>query len=188
MNAGRAPKLWIQTTSGRKFWPKGPWEPDDFDIRDIARALSMNCRFGGHVAWHYSVAQHSVYVSALSDPGDALAGLLHDAAEAYMVDVPRPIKYAPWMDGYRKAQDELQLAIAEHFGVMDPKPPSVHRADNVMLKAEAYTLKSPIHDDWSEWLDGIPDAPQGFRIEPWTPAMAEAAFLTRFGKLARKTV
>jgi hypothetical protein len=50
---------WIQTFSGRRFYPADP-RPDDMDIGDVAHALSMVCRFNGHVRFHYSVAQHAV--------------------------------------------------------------------------------------------------------------------------------
>jgi uncharacterized protein len=82
---------WIQTYTGKQFWPLSPL-PEDIVIEDIAHALSMQCRFGGHVRTFYSVAQHSVHVSLLVEPQYALWGLLHDAAEAYLVDLPRPIK------------------------------------------------------------------------------------------------
>ena len=80
---------WIQTYTGKKFFPMNP-KTEDLDIIDIAHALSMKCRFVGHTKQFYSVAQHSVIVSwNCSNPH---LGLLHDAAEAYLPDVPAPIK------------------------------------------------------------------------------------------------
>src|SRR5579885_2784587 len=82
---------WIQTYCGVAFYPLDP-RPEEILIEDIAHALSMLCRFTGHVKRFYSVAQHCVYVSHRCDPKDALWGLLHDAAEAYLNDISRPVK------------------------------------------------------------------------------------------------
>jgi hypothetical protein len=93
---------YIQTVSGRRF---NPFEPDreQIDISDIATALANQCRFGGHTRTFYSVAQHSCLISDLvrergGGAADALSALLHDASEAYLVDLRRELaateKYA----------------------------------------------------------------------------------------------
>src|ERR1017187_10636100 len=82
-----APHGSITTFSGIHFWPLLP-NPADIRIEDIAHALSNQCRFAGHAREFYSVAEHSVRVSQLCPPEDALWGLLHDASEAYLTDVP----------------------------------------------------------------------------------------------------
>src|ERR1039457_118422 len=84
----------IGTFSGLRFWPLDP-NPEKILIDDIAHALAHQCRFGGHASRFYSVAEHSVHVSRLCPPEDALWGLLHDASEAYLVDLPRPLKQLP---------------------------------------------------------------------------------------------
>jgi len=62
-------------------------------IEDIAHALSMQCRFGGHLPYFYSVAQHSINCSFLVDtPCLKLEVLMHDASEAYLLGIPSPIK------------------------------------------------------------------------------------------------
>ena len=78
--------------SGDHFDP----ERDDnhFHIEDIAHSLALVCRYGGHAAWRYSVAQHSIHVSSLCPPELRLAGLLHDANEAYLGDIIQPNKAA----------------------------------------------------------------------------------------------
>lgn len=81
---------WMMTYSGRAFWPLDP-RADEIDPLDIAHALSMLCRYGGHVRRFYSVAEHCVLMSHAVAPEHALWALLHDATEAYMVDLPRPI-------------------------------------------------------------------------------------------------
>src|SRR5271165_7548492 len=82
---------WIQTYTGRVMYPLDP-RPEEINIIDIAHALSNLCRFTGHVRTFYSVAEHSVRVSQHCDPKDALWGLLHDASEAYLADMSRPMK------------------------------------------------------------------------------------------------
>jgi hypothetical protein len=84
---------WIQTVSGRQFWPLAP-KAEDVDIGDIAHALAMKCRYSGHTQKFYSVAEHSVHISLalLRDgwnPTTALWGLLHDAAEAVHMRLDR---------------------------------------------------------------------------------------------------
>jgi 5'-deoxynucleotidase YfbR-like HD superfamily hydrolase len=83
---------WIQTYQGGCFEPFNP-HPDQIHIRDIAHALALTCRFTGHCLDFYSVAQHSVMVSQIVSHKHALAGLLHDASEAYLTDVASPIKH-----------------------------------------------------------------------------------------------
>jgi hypothetical protein len=82
---------WMQTYTGRQFWPIDP-RADEIDIVDIAHALSQQCRFAGHCKSFYSVATHSWHTSNVCNSENALWGLLHDAAEAYLVDLPTPIK------------------------------------------------------------------------------------------------
>src|ERR1700744_4853571 len=85
---------WIQTFTGKKFSPLAP-RPEDVDIRDIAHALAMKCRFNGHCSPFYSIAEHSVRVSWLLEQQgkrEALWGLMHDAADAYLPDLGAPIK------------------------------------------------------------------------------------------------
>ena len=78
---------WLQTYTGIQFWPLDP-RPEEIDIQDIAHALSLLCRFNGHCQRFYSVAEHSVHVSTILAPEFGLWGLLHDAAEAYLSDIP----------------------------------------------------------------------------------------------------
>jgi hypothetical protein len=129
----------ITTFSGIRFWPLIP-NPADIRIEDIAHALSNQCRFAGHASKFYSVAEHSVHVSKLSAPEDALWGLLHDASEAYLVDLPRPLKLLPEFAPYREAEHRLQRAVAARFGLPPDQPASVTEADDTMLWIEAHSL------------------------------------------------
>src|SRR5688572_25823546 len=104
---------WMQTFTGRKFWPVDPRSNEIF-IEDIAHSLSMMCRFLGHCSKFYSVAEHCVRASwwVADRRGsylDQLAALLHDAGEAYVVDVPRPIK--PYLSNYKELEHNIDECI-----------------------------------------------------------------------------
>ena len=107
---------WIQTYSGRAFDPFDP-DPAAICIEDIAHALANVCRFTGHTKQFYSVAQHSVEVATRLPPELQAAALLHDASEAYLTDLPRPIKQRPEFKFYREAEERLQRVIYQRFGL-----------------------------------------------------------------------
>ena len=169
---------WCCSASGRQFWPEDP-RAEDIDIGDIAHALSNLCRFAGHCREFYSVAQHSVLVSLECDPEDALWGLLHDAPEAYIVDLPRPLKRSPAMEAYRRVEDLQVIAVCERFGLPLTPPPSVKRADNAVLAAEARDLMPPA--SVRRWH--LPEAPVLRRVVPMSPTEAKRCFLSRFRTL-----
>jgi 5'-deoxynucleotidase YfbR-like HD superfamily hydrolase len=131
----------IQTASGVFVDPFDP-DPEAILIEDIAHALANQCRFSGHTRWHHSVAAHSILVSKLCPPRHRLAGLLHDAAEAYLVDLPRPIKrHAKMAPAYDPVEAMLASAIGIKFGVyLFRLPREVKMADNAALVAEANKL------------------------------------------------
>lgn len=168
---------WIQTFSGRRFNPTDP-NPDAIVIQDIAHALSMQCRFSGHCQEFYSVAQHSVYVSHICNTEDALWGLLHDASETYLVDIPRPLKHSGKFGAYIEMESVMQLAICQRFGLDPVEPPSVKVADKILLATEARDLMGELHCSWRQSKEPLP-----FKIESWSPKEAEAKFLDRFSKL-----
>ncbi len=174
-------EAWIQTYTGRRFSPTKPMA-EAIVIQDIAHALSMQCRFSGHCNFFYSVAQHSVLVSYICDEQDKLFGLLHDASEAYLVDLPSPLKRSGQFEAYIQFEAQMQTAICKRFGLEDKEPESVKIADKVMLATEARDLLVNIRSDWK-----VPHNPLPFKIEPWTPAQAEQAFLERFNELINKT-
>ena len=172
---------WFQTFTGRSYWPADP-RPEDIDIEDIAHALSMLCRFGGHCRRFYSVAEHSIHVSHLVPPEYALHALLHDATEAYLVDVPRPIKRM--LGGYAEMEELNWRAIAARFGIDPVMPRSVHDADQNMLLAERDQLLVRT-DRWDEWRLGIEahHAAADYKVYCLFPENARDAFLHRFHKL-----
>ncbi|MFA5689921.1 MAG: hypothetical protein WC959_12410 [Kiritimatiellales bacterium] len=114
-------------------------DPDCILIEDIAHALSNLCRFGGHTPRFYSVAEHSIRCANLV-PGRrrTLEALLHDASEAYLVDVPSPIK--KFLPEYKKIEDNLMKAISLKFGFQYPVSKIVELADKAMLEIEWQSL------------------------------------------------
>lgn len=143
---------WILTASGRKFFPANP-SIDAINIGDIGHALSNLCRFAGHTSRFYSVASHSRLVVQIlnywkQSPAIQLSGLLHDATEAYLVDVPAPIKQMECMAGYRELEYKVAELIEKKFHLLFPLDhPMVKKADIAALKLEAeYFMCNP--KDW----------------------------------------
>jgi hypothetical protein len=107
---------------------------DMIDIRDIAHALSNMPRWGGHTKKFFSVAQHSMAVAMMLPTELMLDGLLHDATEAYLMDIPSPIKAQ--LPDYKKIEDELMVCIARKFKITYPFYQSIKAADKIMLEKE----------------------------------------------------
>lgn len=138
---------WMCTASGVQFWPLDP-RADEISIEDIAHALSNVCRFGGHCREFYSVAQHCVLVANRAmqltgnslpfDPMPAKWGLLHEAAEAYIGDMIRPLKRS--MFAFKAAEERILQCVAECFGLPMHMPRAVRQADEDLLTTEAYAL------------------------------------------------
>lgn len=168
---------WIQTYTGRQFHFLEP-QAEDIDVRDIAHALANACRYAGHCDRFYSVAEHSVLVSRHVPREHALFGLLHDAAEAYLPDIPSPMK--EYLPQYRDMEDRIFAAIAEAFGLPLGTPAEVKNIDfRMLLDERAALMKEPP----APWVcDGL--APVGAEINGWTPGYAKAQFLLRFKELA----
>jgi 5'-deoxynucleotidase YfbR-like HD superfamily hydrolase len=178
-----APDGSIQTVSGR--WVN-PLTPDiaQIDIGDIAQALANTCRFGGHSRRFYSVAQHSTIVSDVcaergASPAEALVALLHDAAEAYLVDLPHPIKHRSDLGPpFQRAEKTMEEAIAVRFE-LGPPPADMKSIDRSLLATERRTFTSNL-DSWPE-LEGFEPLP--IEINPWDPPRALREFLERFERL-----
>jgi 5'-deoxynucleotidase YfbR-like HD superfamily hydrolase len=169
---------WIQTHSGKRFDLLEP-RADQVDIVDIAHSLANLCRFNGHVRQFYSVAQHSYFVSRIVGPEYALCGLLHDATEAYVGDMTRPLKSV--MPRFKEVEDRIWLAIAERFGLPREIPPAVKHADNIALVTERRDLLKPSGMRWDEGLEAVPPRPD--HIRALDPGPARHAFINRFAEL-----
>jgi hypothetical protein len=158
------PTTSIRTYTGEIFDVLHP-KPEQIHIEDIAHALSNLCRFGGHTSQFYSVAQHSVIMAGLNDVPDEykLTALLHDASEAYVVDMPSPIKQL--LPKYIDIESDIQLCIARRFGLDYPWHEVIDRADLIMLRKEMI-LQFDLRNGIS-----------------WSPMAAEKLFLIEFRKL-----
>jgi len=136
--------------------------PEMIRIEDIAHALSHQCRFGGHLQEFYSVAQHSVLVAARVSHENKFNALMHDAGEAYLLDIPTPIKAK--LNDYKALEHKLMKVIADKFGFQYPFDTEVKKADADMLQIEWHSLM--IGDTAS--------------IIPLQPSNAKKIFLSNF--------
>lgn len=172
---------WFQTFTGVRFFPTAP-RAEHVNIQDIAHALAHLCRFAGHTLQHYSVAQHCVLVSQTVDREIALQGLLHDAAEAYIVDLPRPLKHSPLLAGYREIEERVERAIATRFGLPPRFDPRIKIADRVLLATERRDVV-PHHGH--QWHSTERVSPLPTPIVAWHAQLAREAYLERFHELTR---
>lgn len=168
---------WMQTVSGKQFWPLDPRE-DDIDINDIASALSKICRYGGHCLRFYSVAEHCVLMSQKSSPENALASLMHDSSEAYLSDIVRPVKVS--LPDYKAIETRLERCIARKFNYPYPLPVEVKQLDGRILFAEKEQVMA--HCDF-EWANCDQVRPLDVNLRFWDPPTAELMFLYHFEQL-----
>lgn len=156
-------------------------QQDEIQIEDIGNALAKLCRFTGHTRKFYSVAEHSVYTSRLVPKQDALWALLHDASEAYISDLNRPLKHFTQVGPtYKEVEDIVQRAICVKFRLPEEEPASVKKADNALLYAEKEALLPPM--DWGiKWADE--ETPADIVIKGWSPEIAATEFFHRYYEL-----
>ncbi len=176
----------IQTFTGREFNYLDPM-PHMIYIDDIGWSLSQQPRFAGHAGcgyrrhwfhwfrnYTYSIAQHSVHVSYLVPEWLALDALLHNAAEAYTLDMPTPLKQL--LPDYRAIYDRVELAVCAKFYV-DVSHPAIKEADQIALATEVRDLLEP-----ATWWK--PRAkPHANRVKPMSQQAAYRAFIKRYEEL-----
>jgi hypothetical protein len=159
----------------------------DIDFQSIFQSLSMQCRFGGHVKFHYSVAQHSVYVCDMiahetqRTGRAAFAGLIHDFSEGFTQDLVRGIKVGilDATPAYSQIEHYVQMAIARAAGLHDYEGyhEIVKKWDNRVLKSEVLALNTPCAE-WMAMLENLEAAP--ISISPWNPSVARQELEIRF--------
>jgi uncharacterized protein len=178
-----APGPYLQTVSGRWVNPFDP-DPAQLDPDDIARALANQCRFGGHCRVFYSVAQHSVIVSDLveqrgGDVEDVFAALMHDASEAYLGDMPHPLKHRSALGAeFKAAEDHLEQVLLDRFSIKADVP-EIKRADRALLATERRAFSEETWH-WPE-LEGV--EPLDLELTAWPPDEAARAFAQRYAEL-----
>lgn len=157
---------------------------------DIAHALAMKCRYGGHTDVFYSVAEHSVRLSEALEAENPAApaailmqGLMHDAAEAYLVDLPRPIK--PEFPRFLEIEATVERAVFERFHLQYPWPDVVNEFDRRILSDEMDAILDWSEEDWVKYLPKVNtekvSGPFG-----WTWQAAKKKFLDRFHELEQE--
>lgn len=164
---------WMLTHSGRAFNFLDP-DPDSIFITDIAHHLSYLCRFTGAVPVHYSVAQHSCLVADQLPKELRMAGLLHDAAEAYIGDMNAPLKSL--IPRYKEIEKSIQSVIFEKFRVNPDLLSEIHHMDLRMCETE-YQQLMPNHGDWDLGVE-----PLGINIMPWSAEVSCLQFIARYNR------
>jgi uncharacterized protein len=186
---------WLMTHSGKHVHPLDP-RPDEIDADDIAHALSHLCRFAGHCRRFHSVAFHSVLVSEMVGtfhPRLALAALYHDAAEAYIADIPRPVKHGlrsitqrqPFVEDIAAMETRLLRCIFDALAIPWPAPAEwdiISLADDAILRAEAEQLMPE-----AAWASGLPEPPAFLSIGHMNPDESRACFAGRAAMLRART-
>jgi hypothetical protein len=181
---------WLCTASGRQFWPLDP-RADEIRVEDIAHALARSCRFLGHCSRFYSIAEHSLLVArhTVGDEATRLRALLHDAAEAYLPDMPRPLKHLPEFAWYRETERRIMDAVCERFGLELEEPASVKAADLRALATEARELMPRVSVDRWASIDGVPSFESGLVFGSYVLPMQLVAgeFLVAFEELGGRS-
>lgn len=166
---------WLHTYTGRAFYPLDP-KADDIHINDIAHGLSHICRYNGQCSMFYSVAEHCVLLYKVLPPELRFWGLMHDASEAYLCDVPRPYKHA--LTNYKEIEEKIMQVVAKKYGLSWPIPDEVKSFDTQIILNEKTTLFKNSPKPWRIQGEPIPNV----HIRCWPPTTAKAQFLSAFAE------
>ncbi len=170
----------IMLQSGRLFDLANP-DANEIEIDDIAHGLAHTCRFAGQCKGFYSVAEHSVLVSNVVKHAK-LAALFHDAAEAFIGDMSKPLKLL--LPQYAKIEKAIERSIFQRFGIEWPAPAEVKAADYSVMAAEQ-RIMMPVGTN--EWLIDANVRPADVDINRLNPSDAKKLFLDRYAELLRST-
>jgi 5'-deoxynucleotidase YfbR-like HD superfamily hydrolase len=175
---------WMTTYTGKAMYPLDP-KSEEIELLDIAHSLSLQTRFNGMGNHFYSVAEHSVRCAdylwvKYHNPVLARVGLFHDAAEAYVGDMPRPLKLS--MPDFKRVEDGILKVIFEKFNLPWPMPDEYKEADEAWLGTEARALLGTAA--FSEWVYQPAPVPSDMKLEygtklklPWEMWRAQERFL-----------
>lgn len=169
---------YMEVYDGSQF-TVGSVEENEYRINTIAHSLSNICRYGGHSKKFYSVAEHSIIMAdhVYDTTGDkvlAYEALMHDAAEAYMGDIPRPLKYR--LPDYLDTLAKVEKSIAEKFNFPYPTSKSIKELDARMIKTERKQVMRPSGNKW--FHDSL--EPLNIRVHFQTPVEAKECFLDAY--------
>lgn len=172
--------LWIQTHTGRQV--TYPPQAEQVCIEDIAHALSRICRYSGHTPTFYSVAEHCCHLydhalTAAKCRDTHVGALLHDAAEAYLGDVPGPFKRL--LPDYRDLEKTFEDVICERFDLLRLAGTLVRTWDRQIIADEQAALFPEMPRPWKHPVEG----PLGVEIQCWSPDQADYEYLARAGAL-----
>lgn len=174
---------WMELHSGTQFRFKAP-TVDMIHFEDIAASIGKMCRYAGHVHTFYSVAEHCCLLMRYARDNmpsvtqrELLTLLMHDATEAYMTDIPRPIKHT--LPQFKAFEHVIEAVIAERFNLITPHPTFVKMLDTRILRDERAQAMNPSENDWG--TDKL--EPLGVKLCLWTPAEAIDNFTGDFQEL-----
>ena len=168
---------YMETYMGIHFYPLH-LTIDSINIKDIAHALSNICRFNGHSSEFFSVAQHSILVSDHVSMKNKMWALLHDASEAYICDIPSPLKKSDYFKEYRNIEKNIMDVICDKFGMDHKEPEEVKKYDLLALRTEAEQLGFVV-ESWKTY----DLKPLDVKIRCWSADKAEEVFLNTFYEL-----
>lgn len=177
---------WIELITGGRFYYNAP----TWDIGAIAHSLSMICRFTGHCRKFYSVAEHSVLVSRIMEDmglGDPMEGLLHDATESVLADMPRPAKIL--LKDYKVLEKAINASMRKTFVLPEIQTDGCHKADGIALMVEARELMPNKGENFTGMSDEVVLAAKKatYMIAGWSPENARERFMTRMHDIRRRT-
>lgn len=163
--------------SGKRFDLLDP-ASSDFDIEDIAHGLAHVCRYAGQCQMFYSVAEHSLLVSETVEQF-ALEALMHDAAEAFIGDITRPLKQL--LPEYKAIESLIEQVISQRFGLQGEAKAVIKEADLRVLAAEQHQVMAK---GCADWADEAGIVPAEITVRGLTPSAAKHQFLSRFHQLS----
>lgn len=169
----------IATASGRYFNFLSP-DHTEIALVDISTGLANTCRFGGQCQRFYSVAEHCVLMSYIVPEGFERMALMHDAAEAYTGDIPKPLKQL--LPDFAVIEERVEAAVAYAFCLPEKMPPEIKLADRQMLCAE----QMQVMGNTDEWVHTQSTEPAQIAVQFWSPSRAKKEFSDRFKALRTK--